>query len=782
MSSETMNGLDLGRSPATRGHDVSWARLVVLVAGAVLSGALAIAQTGTAVEPVRSKATLAMVDRLRRLADTADPKLNRFLNDQRVEMFEKEALAATTPAGKLQARISKAIEMLQAGRSEAAAEEFRWLEQNARTLDPGTTPSDFTIVRTGRAVSLLRIGEQENCLANHNADSCLFPIRGGGVHLLPRGSKSAIPVIESLLAADPADLQARWILNIAHMTLGMWPDQVPPAFVIPPSVFESDHPMPRFPDIAGAVGLSVESLGGGVVIDDLDNDGLLDVMVSSWALRGQLRYLHNDGDGRFTDRTREAGLMGLWGGLNMVSADYDNDGFTDVFVLRGAWLGVAGHHPNSLLRNRGDGTFEDVTEAAGLLSFNPTQAARWLDYNGDGKLDLFIGNESQRGDRLRCELYRNNGDGTFTECGAETGFGIIGFVKGVASADYDGDNRPDLYLSRLDGANLLFHNDGPAHPDDPASKAWRFTNVAKTAGVEQPDKSFPTWFFDYDQDGRPDLYVGGYNIENVGDIVADQLGKPSLGERSKLFRNRGDGTFEDVSRAAHLDRVLHAMGSNFGDLDNDGYPDFYLGTGNPDLLTLVPNRMFRNAEGRFFQDVTTATGTGNLQKGHAVAFADLDNDGDQDVFENMGGAFTGDTYHHTLYQNPGSTNHWLALKLEGVRSNRSAIGARIKVSVATPRGPRDIFRWVDTGGSFGCNPLRAQIGLGDAAAIRSVEVLWPATGKTQVLTGIDRDRFYTFREGDAAAKPWDVKRVRFDLTAKAGHKRDHPVAPVPAAP
>ena len=768
-----MNGPDLGRSPATQGHDFSLARLVALAAGAMLSGALAVAQTGTAAEPVRSKATLAMVDRLRQLADTADPKLNRFLNDQRVEMFDKAALAATTPTGKLQARISKAIEMLQAGRSEAAAEEFRWLEQNARTLDPGTTPADLMLVRTGRAISLLRIGEQENCLANHNADSCLFPIRGGGVHLLPRGSKSAIPVIESLLAADPGDLQARWILNIAHMTLGTWPEQVPPAFVIPPSVFESDHPMPRFPDVAGAVGLSLESLGGGVVIEDLDNDGLLDVMVSSWALRGQLRYLHNDGDGRFTDRTREAGLMGLWGGLNMVSADYDNDGFTDVFVLRGAWLGVAGHHPNSLLRNRGDGTFEDVTEAAGLLSFNPTQAARWFDYNGDGKLDLFIGNESQRGDRLRCELYRNNGDGTFTECGVESGFGIIGFVKGVAVADYDGDNRPDLYLSRLDGANLLFHNEGPANPGDPASKAWRFTTVAKTAGVEQPDKSFPTWFFDYDQDGRPDLYVGGYNIENVGDIVADQLGKPSRGERSKLYRNRGDGTFEDVSRAAQLDHVLHAMGSNFGDLDNDGYPDFYLGTGNPDLLTLVPNRMFRNAEGRFFQDVTTATGTGNLQKGHAVAFADLDNDGDQDVFENMGGAFTGDPYHHTLYQNPGSTNHWLTLKLEGVRSNRSAIGARIKVSVATPRGPRDIYRWVDTGGSFGCNPLRAEIGLGDAAAIRSVEVLWPATGKTQVLTGIDRDRFYTFREGDAAAKPWDVKRVRF----ATGSVQPHAEAP-----
>src|SRR6185295_783690 len=136
--------------------------------------------------------------------------------------------------------------------------------------------------------------------------------------------------------------------------------------------------------------------------------------------------------------------------------------------------------------------------------------------------------------------------------------------------------------------------------------------------------------------------------------------------------NKGDGTFEDVTKAAGLYKVIPAMGLNFGDLDNDGWLDFYLGTGNPEFSTLVPNRMFRNAGGKFFQEVTTATGTGQLQKGHGVGFADLDNDGDQDIYAVTGGAFTADNYRNALFLNPGNTNHWLKLKLEGTKSNRVA--------------------------------------------------------------------------------------------------------------
>jgi hypothetical protein len=209
------------------------------------------------------------------------------------------------------------------------------------------------------------------------------------------------------------------------------------------------------------------------------------------------------------------------------------------------------------------------------------------------------------------------------------------------------------------------------------------------------------------------------------------------------------------------------MGCNFGDLDNDGWLDFYLGTGNPDLTMLTPKRMYRNAEGKVFQDVTTAGGFGHLQKGHGVGFADFENSGNQDVYEVMGGAYVGDTSFNVLYHNPGNTNRWLKLKLEGTKSNRAAIGARINVTIQTPSGLRHIYRTVNSGGSFGSNPLRQEIGLGNATKIESVEIKWPASGIRQELTGFEVNHFYHIREGDSAAVPVDLKRIHFDLTERA---------------
>ena len=242
----------------------------------------------------------------------------------------------------------------------------------------------------------------------------------------------------------------------------------------------------------------------------------------------------------------------------------------------------------------------------------------------------------------------------------------------------------------------------------------------------------------------------------AADTAADYLGLPTPAERGRLYHNKGDGTFEDVTKAAGLYKVIPAMGLNFGDLDNDGWLDFYLGTGNPQFSTLIPNRMFRNAEGRTFQDVTTAGDFGHLQKGHAICFGDIDNHGFQDVFEEMGGAYLADKAHSALYRNPGNANHWLTLDLEGVRSNRKGIGARIKVGLETKRGPRFLYRTVGSGGSFGASPLRQEIGLGDATRIASVEVFWPVSGSTQTVRGLQVDHRYRVREGAAGATPVEL--------------------------
>ncbi len=271
--------------------------------------------------------------------------------------------------------------------------------------------------------------------------------------------------------------------------------------------------------------------------------------------------------------------------------------------------------------------------------------------------------------------------------------------------------------------------------------------------MTEPPSTFTTWFFDYDNDGWPDIFVSGYAIQDVGDLAAEALGLPFAGQRAKLYRNNRDGTFADVSKEAGLDKLLLSMGANFGDLDNDGWLDFYVGTGNPDLSVLIPNRMFRNDGGKRFQDVTTSGGFGQLQKGHAIAFGDLNNSGTQDIYSVVGGAVEADRYRHQLFANPGFGHHWLKLQLEGVRTNRCAIGARVKVVLPDAAGERELHRIVGTGGSFGSATLRQEIGLGRAAAIKRVEIYWPGSATTQVLEGLQPDRCYHVREGEAEATP-----------------------------
>lgn len=722
-------------------------------------------------EDPRKPGTLWMAQRLAEMSKTANRAENPYLNEGRVAALQ--LALQKNPAGSelLRLRFTYGKELLASGKNEEALQEFRWVLETS-TRDGTLSGQNKLNLWLNQALCYLRIAELHNCLNNHTAESCIVPIQGGGVHIWKDPSRQAFNVLTNLLTEFPENLSGRWLLNIASMTLGEYPGNVPPQWLIRPATFQSDYDIKRFVDVAGPVGLGRNDLSGGSVVEDLDGDGLLDVMVTSIGIDDQMHFYRNNGDGTFTDRTREAGLMGLTGGLNMTSTDFNNDGHVDVLVLRGAWMHEHGKFPNSLIRNNGDGTFEDVTEAAGMLSFHPTQTAAWFDFDADGWLDVFIGNESARGEPVHyCELYRNNRDGTFTEMAEAAGVRVRAYVKGVVAGDFNNDGRPDLYLSPRGRSKMLFRNDGPKDPAKGVAGGWKFTDAAAAADVQFPIESFPVMFFDYNNDGWEDIYAGGYRITDVSDIVADYLGLESKGEKARLYRNRGDGTFEDVSAPAGVHRVLHAMGANFGDLDNDGWLDFYLGTGDPDLLTIIPNRMFRNDGGKRFLDVTTSGGFGNLQKGHGVSFADLDNDGDQDVFEEMGGAVTSDTYPNTLYLNPGHGNNWLKLRLAGAKANRFGIGARVQIHLSGPSGARTLHRTLGSGGSFGCNPLRIEAGIGDATEIKAVEILWPGSNTKQTITGLKPNTFYRVAEGTNMPEVIPLKPLTF--TQKASHHHHH---------
>jgi hypothetical protein len=721
--------------------------------------------------PPQAAASLGMPEILKAAADQADPMLDIFANEKRAAIYLAEIRQDTDGSPeKLEAGWHYAGELMKAGKVTEAIAEFERNRKVLATESPTKAREMAAKIMMAEALCYMRLGEDQNCCTGHSPHACLLPIRSTGIHQRKEGSLGAIRLLTSILKEEPKNLDARWLINVAYMTLGEYPAKVPAAWLIPPKVFQSDYDLKRFENIAPELELDFRGRAGGVIMDDFDGDGYLDLIVSTMATDGQIRYVHNNGDGTFTDRTSKSGLTGETGGLNIIQTDYNNDGNPDIFILRGGWMSKAGHIPNSLMRNNGDGTFTDVTQQAGLFSAKPTQTAVWLDYNGDGWLDVFIGNETDAPDNVNpCELFRNNHDGTFTDVAPDFGLDKAAFVKAVISADYDHNGRPDLYLSCQAARNILLRNDGPDGPDTSWKGHWTFTDVSHAAGVDTQAKAFSAIFFDYDNDGWPDIYVNGYGIKTVGDVAADYLGLPNNAERARLYHNDRDGTFSDVTRAAHLYKVNQGMGINFGDLDNDGWLDFYVGTGNPDFSTLIPKRMFRNAGGKFFQEVTTSGDFGHLQKGHGIAFGDIDNSGRQDIFAVLGGAYEGDVARCALFKNPGFGNHWINLKLEGVRSNRAAIGAQIKLTVATVSGDRTLYKTVNSGGSFGANPLRQEIGLGKATVIKSAEIFWPTTGLTQAVTGLQVDRYYHVREGDESAQQLAYRSFKLPSEVDGDH-------------
>jgi tetratricopeptide (TPR) repeat protein len=701
-----------------------------------------------------------MIDYLENMRLRLENPNNSFAAEAKIKYFDSLLPLTKDPGANLNMVFRKANALLEAGREKEAVDLFDRIAKFVKDV-----PESRKAVIPMLGLACMRLAERTNCVNNHSAESCIMPIQGSGIHKDKSPAEKAIELFALSLKEDPTNLDSRWLLNIAYMLTGGYPLKVPQAFLIPGLDAKSKVNVTPFKDIAAGLNLDVKNRSGGMIVDDFNNDGNLDIISSAWGLDDPMHYFKNNGDGTFTDVSAVSGISKFKGALNITQTDYNNDGWLDIFMLRGGWQGqnFGLEQPNSLIRNNGDGTFTDVTYEAGIFSEHPTQTGTWNDFNNDGWLDLYIGNETFAPEHPQpCELFINNKNGTFTDIAPSLGVNVVGYVKGVTSGDYDNDGWADLFLSTLGGQKILFHNEGAN------GKGLAFKMVSNEAGFANSEyRTFPTWFFDFNNDGWLDIFMCNYEFDRpLSYYAAKEALNPSADPAGKimLFQNNKNGTFTNVAPAMDVNQTCFSMGSNFGDIDNDGYLDIYLGTGNPSYQSIVPNRLYKNIDGKNFVDVTNTARVGQLQKGHGVSFADIDNNGTQDIAMDLGGAFLGDAYNSALFYNPGQgNNNWISLKLEGTRSNRQSIGAKITVTITENGIQRMIYREINSGGSFGCSPLRQSIGIGSAKIIDEIKITWPASGITQVYKNISPKQFLKITEGKQETETLPLKPFTFKM-------------------
>ena len=737
--------------------------LLILAVFFTLAGMHANAQQGVNkdVEVNQEKRMLDYLEQLR--IQFYNPK-NMFASEARIVYLDSLFRVTKDPTENLNLAFRLGHAFLEAGREQDAVNLFSRIADFVKDV-----PASRRFAIPALGLAYMRLAERNNCVNYHSAEACIAPIQGKGIHRDKEPAEKAIELFETALKENPDDLDSRWLLNIAYMVTGGYPGNVPREWIIPGLDARSKVNVNPFNDIAGTLGLDLKNRSGGMIVDDFNNDGNLDIISSAWGLDDPMHYFKNNGDGTFTDVSERSRISKFKGGLNITQTDYNNDGWIDIFIFRGGWQGQMAEleQPNSLIRNNGDGTFTDVTIQAGIFSEHPTQTGTWNDFNNDGWIDLFIGNETMDPARLHpCELYINNRNGTFTNVAAGIGMKVAVYAKGVSSGDYDNDGWADIFISTLGGQKVLLHNEGGK------GQGLHFkdvTNEAGFAGFE--NRTFPTWFFDFNNDGWLDIFMCSYEFERaLSFYTAKEALNPSSDPAGKvqLFMNNGNGTFTNVSSAMDMNQTSFSMGANFGDIDNDGYLDFYLGTGNPSYKSIIPNRLYKNLGGKDFTDVTNAARVGHLQKGHGVSFADIDNNGMQDIIEDLGGAYIGDAYHTALFYNPGQgNNNWIGLKLEGNTSNRQGIGSKITVTITENGRKRIIYREANSGGSFGSSPLRQSIGIGTARVIDEIKIVWPASGTTQVFKNIKPNQFIKITEGRQETETLNIKPIKLKTTGMA---------------
>jgi tetratricopeptide (TPR) repeat protein len=644
-------------------------------------------------------------------------------------LLDSSASSAASPTELLERHYAAALAASYQGHMDEAIKHWEACYRIAQTDLPERVPQMEEVLGDVH----LHKAEMDNNVYTAPGDRCIFPPQSNTTYPKYKETQDvekAIQYFLKYLEKKPDDLEVKWILNLSYMTLGKYPDGVPSKYQITaPAIEAPGKSIGRFVDVAHEAGLDAFLLSGGVIVEDFGNRGLFDVVTSGYDVCGHLLYFHNNGDGTFTDRSEASGLAKIAAGANVIQADYNNDGCMDILVLRGGWQVPM---PLSLLRNNCDGTFTDVTKESGLGEHVfATQTAAWADIDNDGWLDLFVADEQGPS-----QLYHNRGDGTFENISLGAGVDRTQFSKGVVTADYDNDGYPDFFVSNIRGENFLYHN----------NHDWTFTDVAARAGVQQSWQSFGTWFFDYDNDGWPDLFVAS-DYASVEETMRTYLGLGHNVGPLKLYKNMRNGTFKDVTTEVGLDKVFMPMGANYGDVDNDGFLDFYLGTGNPSYGTLAPNVLMRNKGGKTFVDITASSGTGELHKTHGIAFADLENNGNEDIVVQMGGAVPSDAHVLRVFRNPGHDNRWIAIKLIGVKTNRAAIGARVTVTTQDQDGEsHSFYRTVDSRGSWGASPLEQHVGLGPAAGITKIEIWWPTSDTRHEFKNVAMNQYIEIKE------------------------------------
>jgi len=466
-----------------------------------------------------------------------------------------------------------------------------------------------------------------------------------------------------------------------------------------------------FLDEAAGYELSNASYGRGSAMVDLDGDGLLDIITGN---DGNT----NDFFRQLPDHTFEK-VNTVWGIVfderstwATLVADFDNDGDPDVYFANGSFPG----QPNQLLRNdlNESGIFVDVSDHAGDANISVRNfGGTTLDYNRDGLLDIFLTSPNNADANI---LLRNDGGLVFTDVSVEAGIVLIGTFRHCSAGDFNNDGWCDIAVGdygNFGTSNVLYRN----------NQDGTFTNVAAAAGVESPLRNFGMVLEDFDNDGWLDIFLPKYHY------------LPEDVNTSELYRNNGDGTFTNVTPGSGMTTQTD-MGHNTGDIDGDGYPDIFIGTGHPgfksnDLLLLVTP----NGKGGFnTNDVSISSGinANGPTRCHGIALGDYDQDGAIDIFTNNGGPsqkqYLEENY---LWHNQGNGNQWTALRLEGVQSNRSAVGAR---AVATTTEGREVHRVIRAGNGFGnTSSLIMHFAIGSDSGIADIEITWPS-GIVQVIT------------------------------------------------